>query len=164
MVWGSERIVFQRTCILLLCGLVVTAVRADAERDSAVATEAIRVSEVQSTEDLPEELAGIRRQLAATYAELSNENAILSHLQREYERTDPAARELREKLKAVEKDLVRLRQSLDSRLEAMGEIRDIESRRKELLAHVKDLKEQERKLLAGPAGRLTVESSRAVRP
>ena len=164
VVWGSRRIVFQWTCILLLWGCVVTAVQAESERDSAAATRAAHASAIQSAGGPAEELAEIRLQLAEAYEELNKENAILNQMQREHERKDPIARGLREKMVAVEKDLVQMRQSLHSRLEAIEEVRDIESRRKELLADVKDLKQQERKLLAGTRGKLAVESGKAGDP
>lgn len=155
---------FQWTCILLLCGCFVTAVRADPERDSTAATKAAYASAIESADGPTRELAEIRMRLAEAYEELNRENALLNQRQREYERNDPIARGLREKVVAVEKELVQLRQSLQSRLEAIEEIRDIESRRKELITHLQDLKQQERKLLAGTTGTLTVESRDAAAP
>lgn len=133
-------------------------------RDTMAATRAAHASVIQSAEGPAGELAEIRLRLAEAYEELSRENASLNQKQRECEQNDPIARGLRNKLVAAEKELVQLRQSLQSRLEAIEEIQAVELRRKELLLYVQELRQQEKEVVARTTSGRTVESDEADTP
>ena len=120
--------------------------KAPLARDPLVATKAAYDQAIEEGKGPERTLAEIRRDMAETYRRLTEENRSLQLQQADYERNDPIAKGLREKLVALEKELHQVRASLRSRLDAIEGIRVIEEKRQSLIRQVELLKKQERAL------------------
>ena len=132
---------------LVWCGPLL-ADQVGVDRNPQVATERAYSESVDLADsDESFELATLRKEIAETYQRLAKENRNLLQQQAHLERNDPIAKGLRERLIQAEKQVRKIRSSLQSRLEAIEEIRTIDIRREELIKEVELLKKRERALL-----------------
>lgn len=105
------------------------------------------------------ELRILQSQIFQANKRLELENRKLNIRQRELELQDPIAKGLREKVIEREKELVELRRSLHSRLEAIPEIQELQGERSKLISEIKKLREQERALLQAASSPLSAQST-----
>jgi len=98
-------------------------------------------SELPQAELATKQVVDLQRALARAFEKLAAENELMISRQRELEYADPIAKGLREKLIALEKEVLALRRSLQSRLEAIPEMGAIQDRRQDLLKDIQQLRD-----------------------
>lgn len=135
----------------LLAAMFPAALGAEPARADAVRQQHQQAVE-EAASDAEREMAVLRARIFEANQHFAADNRELQARQRELELTDPIARGLREKLIEREKELLQLRQSLQSRLDAIPEIQEIRRRRDALAGELRSLRQRERELLAGGAG------------
>ena len=128
--------------LLLTAGVVCAKARPTLDQDASDPLKPVQESaELPQAESAKKQVVELQRELAEALEKLAAENQFIIRRQRELEYADPIAKGLRENLVVLEKEVLVLRRSLQSRLEAIPEMAAIQDRRQVLLKRIQQLRD-----------------------